>query len=190
MLNKIRDALTPLIDKVGSTFAKTRITPTEWSGVSLLFAALSGTAYSGLWGNWMWAGLLLLASGFFDIVDGAVARTLGSVSRRGAFIDSNFDRIAEVMVYGGITVGGIGEPVVVLAALAVSMLVSYSRARGETLNVELSGVGVGERAERIFILAVASIIGYPYYGVMLVLAVASITFIQRLIYTFRELGRG
>ncbi|MFQ6135254.1 MAG: CDP-alcohol phosphatidyltransferase family protein [Nitrososphaerales archaeon] len=189
MLNRIREALTPLMDRVGSTFAKTGITPTGWSFVALLFAALAGSAYAGLWGGWVWGGVLLLVSGFFDIVDGSVARVTGSVSRRGAFVDSNFDRIAEIMVYGGIMVGRIGEPTVVLAALAVSMLVSYARARGESLNVKLSGVGVGERAERIFILALASIVGYPYYGVILVLAVASITFIHRLIYTTRELGR-
>ncbi len=188
MLNRIREALTPLVDRVGSILAKTGITPTGWSVIGLLFAALSGSAYAGLWGGVVWGGVLLLVSGFFDIVDGSVARVTDSVSQRGAFIDSNFDRTAEILVYGGIMVGMIGEPVVVLAALAVSLLVSYARAKGESLNVKLSGVGIGERAERIFVLALASIIGYPYYGVILVLALASVTFVHRLIYTAKELG--
>ena len=189
MLNRIREVLIPILNVIGSAFAKTGITPTGWSLVTLLFAALSGSAYSGLWGGPVWAGVLLLISGFFDIVDGAVARVTDSVSQRGAFIDSNFDRIAEVVIYGGIIVGRIGEPVVILAALAFSLLVSYARAKGESLNVKLSGVGIGERAERIFILAIASIIGYPYYGVILILVVSTITFLHRFAYTVRELGK-
>ncbi len=190
MLNRVREAVTPFLNKAGGAFAKTGISATGWSVFSLILAALSGAAYAGLLGTggWILGGLLLLGSGFFDIVDGAVARATGSVSKRGAFIDSNFDRIAEVLVYGGVLVGGVGQPVIVFAALSASILVSYSRARGESLNVKLSGIGIGERAERIFILALASIAGYPYYGVLLVLAVAAITFLHRLIYTVRELG--
>ncbi len=188
MLNNIREALKPLIDDVGSAFAKTGVTPTGWSVVGLLFAALSGSAYAGFLGGGVWGGVLLLVSGFFDIVDGAVAKVTGSVSRRGAFIDSNFDRVAEVVIYVGVMAGGVGEPTVILAALAASMLVSYARARGESLNVKLSGVGVGERAERMIILASASIMGYTYYGVIAVLTVATVTFAHRLVYTAKELG--
>jgi archaetidylinositol phosphate synthase len=188
LLNRIREAFSPFIDKGGTFFAKTGISPAGWSIVSLFLSVLSGMAYAGVFGSWMLGGLFLLGSGFFDIVDGAVARATGTMSRRGAFIDSSFDRIAEVMVYGGIVIGGIGEPSIIFAALASSMLVSYTRARGESLNVKLSGIGIGERAERIFILALSSIAGYPYYGVVLVFAVASITFLHRLIYTVRVLG--
>jgi archaetidylinositol phosphate synthase len=190
LLNKVRDAVTPFLNKAGGALAKTGISATGWSFFSLIVAALSGAAYAGLMGadGWVLGGLLLLGSGFFDIVDGAVARATRSVSKRGAFIDSNFDRIAEVLVYGGILAGGIGQPIIVFAALSTSILVSYSRARGESLNVKLSGIGIGERAERIFILALTSITGYPYYGVILVLAVAAITFLHRLIYTIKALG--
>ena len=176
-----------MIDRIGSTFAKTGISPTGWSVVGLLFAALSGIAFSSLWSNWIWGGILLLVSGFFDIVDGSVARVTETISKRGAFLDSNFDRIAEIMVYGGLISGAIGEPLVVFAALASSIMVSYVRAKGESLNVNVSGIGIGERAERIIILAISSILGFPYYGVILIVVLASLTFIQRFIYTIKKL---
>jgi len=175
------------MDRIGSTFAKTGINATGFSILGLIFAVLAGTAYAGLWGGILFGGVLLLMAGFFDMLDGAVARITGTASLEGAFIDSNFDRLVEIIVYGGITFGGIGEPVVIVAALAASLMVSYTRAKGESLNIKLSGVGIGERAERIFILAVASIIGYPYYGVILVFAVASLTYIHRFIYIARQL---
>ena len=189
MLNRIREAVTPIIDRVGSVFAKTGISPTGWSVIGLLFAAFSGIAYSGVWGNWVWGGVLLLISGFLDTIDGSVARITGTISKRGAFIDSNFDRVAEILVYGGLMIGTVGEPIVIFTALATSMMVSYARAKGESLNVNVSGLGIGERAERIFILALSSIIGYPYYGIILILILASLTFFQRLIYIINKLGK-
>ena len=189
MLNKIRETIVPIIDRIGSIFAKTGISPNGWSVVGLLFAALSGIAFSSLWGNWILGGSFLLISGFFDIVDGSVARVTKTISNRGAFLDSNFDRIAEILVYGGLISGAIGEPLVVFAALASSIMVSYTRSKGEYLNVNVSGIGIGERAERIFILAMASIIGFPYYGVILIVVFASLTFIQRFIYIFKKLGK-
>ena len=189
MLNKIREIIVPIIDRIGSTFAKTGISPTGWSVIGLLLAALSGIAYSGLWGDWVLGGVLLLVSGFFDIVDGSVARVTQTISHRGAFLDSNFDRIAEILVYGGLISGAVGEPLVVFTALASSIMVSYARVKSESLNVNVSGIGIGERAERILILAVLSIMGFPYYGVIIVIAIASLTFIQRFIYTIKKLGK-
>ena len=189
MLNKIRETIVPIIDRIGSIFAKTGISPNGWSVVGLLFAALSGIAFSSLWGNWILGGSFLLISGFFDIVDGSVARVTKTISNRGAFLDSNFDRIAEILVYGGLISGAVGEPLVVFTALASSIMVSYARVKSESLNVNVSGIGIGERAERILILAVLSIMGFPYYGVIIVIAIASLTFIQRFIYIFKKLGK-
>jgi archaetidylinositol phosphate synthase len=187
LLNRIRAVLSPIIDKLGSSFSKTGITPTGWSLIGLLFAVLSGFAYSVNWEGSVLGGLFLLISGFFDIVDGSVARITKSVSQQGAFIDSNFDRITEIMVYGGIIIGEIVEPVIVLGALSISMLVSYARAKGDSFNVELSAIGIGERAERIIILAIASILSYTFYGVILVLFLATITYVHRFIYIVRNL---
>ena len=187
MLNNIRELITPLIDRIGIIFAKIGITPTGWSIVGLLFAIFSAIAFSRIWLDWFWGGIFLLISGFFDIVDGSVARVTNNITKHGAFLDSVFDRVSEILVYGGLIIGGIGEPIIIFTALASSMMVSYTRTKGESLNVKVSGIGIGERAERIFILAILSIIGYPYYGVNIVLVLASLTFVQRLIFITKKL---
>ena len=111
------------------------------------------------------------------------------VSKTGSFSDSNLDRLAEVSIYGGIAYAGYGlSPVVVLLALAFSLLVSYVRAKGESLNIGISGVGVGERAERLIVLIVFSLVGYVWLGVYIVLILAVFTFVQRYVHVFRKLA--
>ena len=119
-----------------------------------------------------------------DIVDGAVAKATGKASKRGAFLDSPLDRVAEIALFAGVLIGGYSSPPVVLLALSLSLLVSYTRAKGDALGVSLSGVGVGERSERLLIIAVSSVIGLLWLGVVLVLAVALYTFLER---TFRAI---
>jgi len=187
LLNQIRKSLAPFIDRMGVIFAKTRVTPNGWSFIGLFFAVLSGLAFSSLIGNWTFAGILLLISGFFDVVDGAVARATGLISLRGNFIDSNFDRVSEIAVYAGIINGEIGEPILILGALSSSMLVSYIRAKAELFSIKLSGVGVGERAERLFLLAFLSILGYPLIGVIIVFIISLFTIIQRFLHVIKEL---
>jgi len=188
LLNNIRESITPLIDRIGLIFSKTGISPTGWSIVGLFFALFSGIAFSRIWLDVFWGGFFLLVSGFFDIVDGSVARVTNKITKRGAFLDSVFDRVSEILVYGGLMIGGIGEPVIIFAAIASSLMVSYTRTKGESLNVNVSGIGIGERAERIFILAILSIMGYPYYGVSIILILATLTFLQRLIFISKKLS--
>ena len=95
--------------------------------------------------------------GFFDVLDGAVARATGRTSQRGAFLDSTLDRVSEVVVFLGILVGGYASPFLVLLALSLSLLVSYTRAKGDALGVNLAGIGVGERSERLVVLIVTSL---------------------------------
>jgi archaetidylinositol phosphate synthase len=75
----------------------------------------------------------------------------------------------------------------VLLTLAFSLLVSYTRARGESLGLTLGGVGIGERPERILTLVIFSIIGLIYWGVVIVLVLALITFLQRVIFIVRRI---
>jgi archaetidylinositol phosphate synthase len=92
------------------------------------------------------------------------------------------DRVAEVALFSGILVGGYSNPLTVLVALASSLLVSYTRAKGDALGVALSGVGIGERSERLLIIALSSLFGLIFWGVLLVAFVAVYTFLER---TFR-----
>jgi len=109
-----------------------------------------------------WGGVGLLLASAFDTLDGALARSTGQVSRFGAFFDSNMDRLAEVLVYGGLLYhyarqGATLEALLVFAALTGSLLVSYARARAEGLGFECT-VGFFTRAERIILLGLALIV--------------------------------
>lgn len=180
MLDRLRARLESNLLSVGKWFARLESSPTAWTIVGLLISILAGVAYatSGFRGEIV-GGVLVLVAGWFDIVDGAVARVTGRTSKRGAFLDSTLDRVAEVAVFAGILLGGYSSPILVLLALSFSLLVSYTRAKGDALGVALSGVGIGERSERLLILAIFSILGLAYWGVLLVLVVALYTFLER-----------
>ena len=189
MLDRLRVRLDSYFLTLGRGFSRISPSPTAWTLVGLIAAigAAWGFGGSGVSGERL-GGVLLLVSGFFDIVDGSVARATGRISKRGAFLDSTLDRVAEVLVFLGILLGGYAEPRIVLLALSLSLLVSYTRARGESLGASLSGVGVGERSERILVVAFASIFGVVEWGVLLVFILAGSTFVQRTITASRSLG--
>jgi archaetidylinositol phosphate synthase len=180
VLDRLRSRLEGFLGGAGRAFARLNSSPTAWTIVGLAISFLAALAYSTprLSGQAL-GGVLVLAAGWFDIVDGAVARVTGRTSRRGAFLDSTLDRVAEVALFIGVLAGGYTAPTLVLLALALSLLVSYTRAKGDALGVALSGVGIGERSERLLILAVSSIVGLVGWGVLLVAAVALYTFLER-----------
>ncbi len=181
------------MDNLGLKFASSGLSANFWTAVGFALSVVSAAAYAGGSIGFMYAaisgGILLLVSGFFDIVDGSVARATKQTSRKGAFLDSTLDKVAEVIVFLGILYGGLADPTMVLIALGLSLLVSYSRARAESLGIELKGVGIGERAERLIIIAVFSIAGLTYYGMIIVAILAGITFIQRVASVLSHLKR-
>lgn len=202
MLNKLRDSLQPTMERLGASFASTGLSANFWTGLGLAVAFAAGVAYASPylgvrgWGlPAMAGGILLLVSGFFDVIDGAVARVTRQASKKGAFLDSSFDKIAEVVIFAGIALGGMAYgnymlPFWSLVALGMSLLVSYSRARAESLGVELKGIGIGERAERLLIVAIIGML--PFEGalqaaVMIVSIVAGITLVQRIAATAKRL---
>jgi archaetidylinositol phosphate synthase len=187
VLDRLRSRLDSYLGGVGRSFSRVSPVPTTWTLVGLALSLASGAAYytSGYRGELL-GGALILAAGWFDVVDGAVARVTGRVSKRGAFLDSTLDRVAEVAVYSGVLLGAYASPVAVLLALAGSLLVSYTRARGDALGVALSGVGVGERSERLLALALLSIAGLAGWGVVLVIILAWFAFLER---TVRAAGK-
>lgn len=133
---------------------------------------------------------MLLVSGFFDIVDGSVARTLKKTTTKGAFLDSNFDKISEALIFIGIAVGGLSNPILAMIALSISILVSYVRARAESLGIDLQGVGIGERAERLLILSICGIIpisGSIQWGVIIIILISSFSFVQRFRYVLKRI---
>jgi len=187
VLNNLRDTLKPALEKMGKGFAATGLSPNFWTVVGLGFALLSAIVYGmGIEFGLIIGGVLLLVSGFFDMVDGQVARVTGKTSKVGSYLDSMFDKIAETAIFLGI-VGGYAEPYLVLLAITLSLLVSYARAKSDSLNIKLQGIGIGERAERLLVIAIIGIIGYMEPAVIIVVIIAGITLIQRMIFTAKNI---
>ncbi len=188
LLSNLRQASDRIMARICVLASKTGLSPSAWTLIGLGLALLSGLIYSNiLVRSSALAGLVLLISGFTDMVDGGVARVTNSVSVKGAFLDSTLDRVGEVFVFAGLLAGSSENQLVIFFAMALSLAVSYTRARGESLGVKVAGVGIGERADRLLALAVLSILGYPWVGAAVVLALASITFVQRFFYILSKL---
>ncbi len=137
------------------------------------------------------AGLVMLLGGLFDALDGAVARESNRMSAFGAFLDSTLDRLSEAAIFVGIVFfyAAAARPYEALlagAAMTFSLLTSYARARAEGLGIECQ-VGLLERAGRVVILSVFSIVGLLAVGLFLVGAGALITTAQRLLHVHRAI---
>jgi len=153
----VRDWFYWAIHPLERPIAAWRVPPEVFNalGVLLGFAALAAYASGKLaLGGWM-----LLASGLADVLDGVAARVRGLVSRYGAFLDSTLDRFAEAAAFVGLVLfyRAPGAVVVVVVALTGSLLVSYTRARGEGLGVQCK-LGVLQRAERLILLGLGSLL--------------------------------
>jgi len=124
------------------------------------FAGVCVSAALAANGQWIAAGVVSLLFAAFDMLDGALARATGRVSRFGAFLDSTLDRAGEGVLYAGIVAGTVATASALpgLAALAMiaAFLVSYSRARAEGLGFG-GDVGIAPRAERVIIMGIGLI---------------------------------
>lgn len=172
-------------------------TPNQVSAFGIVFAFLAGIIY------WQWrlqplnlvaAALFLIISGFFDVLDGVLARLYGQVTVFGGFLDSLLDRYADAIIFVGIILGGLSNPFWGLLTLMGSLLVSYSRARAEATGVKMETIGLAERAERIIILVLASFLTLAWKDAlqwsMIVLAfLTNLTVLQRAIHFRKELKK-
>jgi CDP-diacylglycerol--glycerol-3-phosphate 3-phosphatidyltransferase len=133
------------------------ISPDALNVLGAVFGLAAGVAY--LRASTALAGWFILLGGLADILDGRVARARGLASRYGEFLDSMLDRFAEVFTFVGLAAYLSVTPVGALAvtlAVGSSLLVSYARAKGDAVGVACRG-GVMQRAERLVLLALASI---------------------------------
>lgn len=134
------------------------LTPLFYNLTGVAFGILAGVLFAT--GSTVGAGWAVLLGGAADVLDGRIARATGVDSRRGAFLDSTMDRFAEVGALVGLAVFFRDSPVgVALAASALggSLLVSYARARGESVDV-LCTKGVLQRAERLLLVGFGGIL--------------------------------
>ena len=186
---KWRDDFERGLKPVGTGLARSGLSPDLLTAAGLVFAA--ATAVVVAVGEFRWGFVLLALSALPDVLDGAVAKASGRASARGAFFDSVSDRVADAFVLGGVawhlsvTEGG-GAPVLAFAVAALAMLVSYERARAESLGFSGKG-GLMERAERLLLLGLAFLAPaflIPILWVMLVLT--ALTAVQRFVLVWRQ----
>ncbi len=144
-------------------------------------------------GHFVPGGLLVLLGGFFDLVDGVVARHQGSTSRFGAFLDSTLDRLVDMALLLGICVhfaarGDAGTVLLAGLALIASVLVSYAKARAE-LVLPRFDVGLFERGERVGLLAAGAILGFLVPALWIIAIGSAVTVAQRFAAAYREMER-
>ena len=191
-----------ILDAIVRTLARSRISPNALTFFGLLMNIFCGVLYG--YGKFFEAGILLILAALFDMLDGRVARIRGEVTRFGAFFDSVLDRYSDIVVYVGIMIfyaratAAHSTLMVALTGLALvgSVLVSYSRARAESLDIACK-VGFLERPERMVLLIIGSLtsVGDPSSPflhkmpqVLWVLAVLSHwTVVHRIYHTWREM---
>ena len=169
--------------------ARLGLSPNAVTAMGLVLAAVSAYLLSA--GYLTAGGAVLLLSGVFDLLDGALARATGRTTTFGAFLDSTVDRVSEIVVLLGLLVyyldlGSTSGAVLVYVALSGSIMVSYVRARAEGLGLE-SSVGLMTRPERIAALGAGLIAGQWWSdGVLVALGViavlASLTSVQRVLH--------
>ena len=154
-----------------------------------------------LTGHFVWAVPLGVAAAVCDALDGAVARAGAGPTKAGAFLDSNTDRISELLVGGALTIYFAGHDQwwtagASLFFLGASQMVSYTRARAEALGVECK-VGLMSRPERLVVLAVGFLLSGWHLGgssvlvwfIWLLAVLTSLTVVQRMLHVMRKLRR-
>jgi CDP-diacylglycerol--glycerol-3-phosphate 3-phosphatidyltransferase len=183
---------------VAAVFVRTHLTPNMLTLIGFGIAVVG--AYLASVQLWIAAGLVVGFGAAFDLFDGALARATGKSSKLGAFLDSTFDRAGEAIVYVGLVIGflrlaDVNGAALAAAAMAAAFMVSYSRAKSESLGFSsgsgMANVGLAPREVRSVILVVG-LLGAAYdvrvligaLGLIAILAI--VTTIQRILFVYQQ----
>ncbi len=178
-----------LIDPVVTFLARYKLSPDFFTVLGMLTHFLF--AYLIAIGQMTWAGIALLVLAPLDAIDGSLARKLGRKQDGfGAFLDSTLDRLAEIILYGGFIIYymNLDDPrMLAVSYLAVSgsLMVSYSRAKAESLGYH-SKVGIASRVERYVVLIVFLILNMPDIALIILAAATYITLAQRMYSVWKQ----
>lgn len=177
-----------ILDPLGKLFNRLGIMPN-----TVTIFGLVGNVIGAIFlaqGKMTVGGLIVLAMGPVDALDGTMARLRGEAKEFGAFVDSVTDRYSELVIFGGLlyyytTQGEWLSALAVYLAAAGSVLVSYVRARGQSLGMDTK-VGLLSRFERYIILVPALILNFPVIGIWVIAIFANITALQRILDVRRQ----
>ena len=177
-----------ITEPVVGVLSQSGIKPNALTFISLVLSIAA--AYLIATSHFFLGGVLVLLSGLFDLLDGALARFTKQTTKFGAILDSTFDRVSEAAIFCGLLIwympkGAVLEAAAIFAALIGSFLVSYIRARAEGLGLECR-VGLFTRAERVIVLAIGLLINQVFIALWVLIVFVYITIAQRLLYLWKQ----
>jgi len=191
VLAKVRHTLAQRVSKIpAALLAKIGLSPNALTIFG--FAVTLGVAWVLSTGRFFLGGFLVLFSGAFDFLDGALARATGRSTKFGAFLDSTLDRFSDGALFLGLLAyyasqGSYHQTVLIGFALMGSLVTSYARARAEGLGLK-DEVGVFTRTERIILLAIGLIINQMIVLLWIIAVLSNFTALQRLFHVWRQTG--
>ena len=196
---RLRRVFGPIVRWLAGGFIRVQMTPNAISGLAFFLATCAAVVLIFFQWYLIFGGLVFLA-GLLDGVDGEVARRTQSASRRGGFLDSMFDRVADVVVLLPFAWMVNPWPILgpswwwVFIAITGCVLVSYARSRAQAAGATDTDVGLAARSERLFILVIASWFvlvhpACPFIGVLVIAVISHLTVVYRVWYYWRELQR-
>ena len=174
--------------RLGEALARLGLTPNALTVIGLVLNLVVAVTIA--LGDTRLGGVLLLIASGFDMLDGAVARASGTVTKFGGFLDSTLDRYSEAVVYGGVLWYVLGTSdfrvgsLLVFAATVGSLLISYARARAEAAGFRAS-VGLLARPERVLVLAIGLLTGQLIAALWILAIGTQLTVLTRMGHVWR-----
>jgi CDP-diacylglycerol---glycerol-3-phosphate 3-phosphatidyltransferase len=161
-----------------------KINPNIISVLALIAAVVAGYLFYA--NRFVLAGLFVLLNGFFDLLDGQIAKKYNLTTDFGDFIDHTFDRLSDVAIFVGIAISGVVPKEVGFATVIVVLLVSYLGTQAQAISKKRLYAGIMGRADRLMLLFLASLLTVVYtnalyYIIWIILGLSVLTFIQRFI---------
>ena len=178
------------VDRFFPFLARVRVHP-NWFSIAGLVVSLGGAALFAQ-GQFRWGAIVVALGGFFDLTDGVVARHQGRSSTFGAFLDSTLDRVVDMALLFAIAMYYQGQGQAGLAwlagfALVATVVVSYSKARAESVVADFRG-GWFERAERLVVIMLGAVLGLLPLALAIVAAGSAVTAGQRIALAWRKMN--
>jgi CDP-diacylglycerol---glycerol-3-phosphate 3-phosphatidyltransferase len=184
-----------LLHAIVHGLALTRISPNYLTFFGLVINIAAATLFGYASGEnqqrmFVYAGLVIIGAGIFDMVDGRVARATGQVTQFGGFFDSVIDRYSDVALYFGLLVyyaraGRFFYVVLTALVMTTSVMVSYTRARAESLIGQCK-VGFMERPERIVLVILGALFNRMAPVLWVIAVLGNVTVIHRILYTYQQ----
>lgn len=168
--SKIKHVFIKFLKPIIAFFGKLGIHPNVYTILGLLLSVTAGVLIA--LDYFLYAIILLFLGSIMDFLDGNVARYLGIASKKGGFLDSILDRISDMAVLASFVIGQHVDVITGTIMIIASIMISYIRAKGESLGIKKMAVGLMERTERLF-----------FIGILMIVAIAAPNFKNQTIFT-------